>query len=372
MKTLRLITDDGVSASFGLAADEILARRAGGGTSPPTLRLYTYASHCALAGRFQNIDFEIQVDFCRRRGIAINRRPTGGGAIIMGAGQLGVAFAIPQNENRNHGATRELMSWFSRGLVHALHHLGIAASFQRKNDLEVQGRKIAGLGIYRDPNGGLLFHASLLVDLDIELMLHVLKTPFEKISDKEIRTVAERITTIRRECAAAIELEAVRARVAESFRRIFGTDMQRGDFTPEELHEIDTLETEKYRRDDWIFQTTEVPDHFGAAKRKMPGGLLDIRVTMAGRLIKAVLIGGDFFASEQAIADVEANLRWHASDPAAIAQTLQRMYDRWPAGLEMIPREILHETICSAVTNALDSASNKPYGCFVSPGGAHG
>ena len=49
----RYIADDGVSASFGLAADETLARRLGAGASPPTLRLYTYVSHCALVGRFQ-------------------------------------------------------------------------------------------------------------------------------------------------------------------------------------------------------------------------------------------------------------------------------------------------------------------------------
>ena len=37
------------------------------------------------------------------------------------------------------------------------------------------------------------------MDLDIGFMLSVLRTPFEKISDKEIATVAERMTTIRRE-----------------------------------------------------------------------------------------------------------------------------------------------------------------------------
>ena len=48
--------------------------------------------------------------------------------------------------------------------------MGIAASFRGKNDLEVAGRKIAGLGIHRDASGGLLFHASLLLDLDVALM----------------------------------------------------------------------------------------------------------------------------------------------------------------------------------------------------------
>ena len=65
---LRRITDDGVSASFGLAADEVLARN----PDRPTLRLYTYRSHCALVGRFQNVENEINVKACRRFGIDIN------------------------------------------------------------------------------------------------------------------------------------------------------------------------------------------------------------------------------------------------------------------------------------------------------------
>ncbi|MEK7327092.1 MAG: lipoate--protein ligase family protein, partial [Chloroflexota bacterium] len=65
MTSWRLITDDGVSASFGLAADDCLAGRVGAGESEPTLRLYTYRSHCALVGRFQNLDNEVYREYCQ-------------------------------------------------------------------------------------------------------------------------------------------------------------------------------------------------------------------------------------------------------------------------------------------------------------------
>ena len=67
---MRLITDDSVTASFGLAADECLAARVGVGErrdvacSVPTLRLYTYRSHCALVGRFQNLENEVHRAYC--------------------------------------------------------------------------------------------------------------------------------------------------------------------------------------------------------------------------------------------------------------------------------------------------------------------
>lgn len=368
----RLITDDGVSASFGLAADDAIGQRVGSGESQPTLRLYTYRSHCALVGRFQNVENEIHVDYCRAEGIAINRRPTGGGAIIMGAHQLGVALTIPGRGDDTYNRARELMGKFSEGLVRGLNSLGVQARFRRKNDIEVNGRKIVGLGIYCAPSGGLLFHASLLVDLDVSLMLRVLNTPFEKISDKEIATVAARTTTVRRELGSPIALAQVRERVAEGYAVAFQVSLVPGDFTPDERKTIASLEQNKYLTDDWIFQTTAVLDAFGSSKVKTPAGLLDVRASLAGGTLKAVYIGGDFFSAESAIADLEASLRWHTAEPGAIAATLQQNYARWQAELSHIPLTDLIQAVQTAVQRASVAAAkvrSDPYGCFVNPGG---
>src|SRR6266498_1403613 len=252
----RLITDDGVSASFGLAPDEALAQRVGLNLSQPTLRLYTYQSYCALVGRFQNVENEIRVGYCNENGITINRRPTGGGAIIMSADQLGVALTIPGRGDDSYSHARELMSDFSNGLVCGLNQLGVEARFRRKNDIEVNGKKLVGLGIYRAPSGSLLFHASLLVDLDIALMLQVLNTPFEKLSDKEIDTVAGRITTVRQEMNIQIALDNVREEIARGFASSLDVELVHGQFTSDELRAISVLEKDKYLTDDWIYQTS--------------------------------------------------------------------------------------------------------------------
>ena len=375
MTEWRLITDDGVSASFGLAADDAVTQRVGTGQSPPSLRLYTYRSHCALVGRFQNVENEIHADYCRANGIAINRRPTGGGAIIMGADQLGVALMVPGHAEDAYSRARELMERFSEGLVRGLNGLGVQARFRRKNDIEVNGRKIVGLGIYRAPSDGLLFHASLLVDLDVALMLRVLNTPFEKISDKEIATIAARTTTVRRETDSAIPLQQVRECIAQAYAEAFGVSLVPGDFTDDERQAIAILEQDKYLTDAWVFQTTQVPDAFGSAKVKTPAGLLDVRATLAGRTLKAVYIGGDFFTAENAIADLEASLRWHTAEPSAIAATLEKNYARWQTELSHIPLGDLIQAVQTAIqrANIADAkARADPYGCFVNPAGNRG
>jgi lipoate-protein ligase A len=370
MNGWRLITDEGVSASFGLAVDECLAHRVGTGTSQPTLRLYTYRSHCALVGRFQNIDNEINRAYCEANGIPLNRRPTGGGAIIMGQDQLGIALCVPGREEDTYRHARELMVHFSAGIISGLETHGIQAAFWGKNDIEIHNRKVAGLGVYRAPEGGLLFHASVLVDLDIAFMLHVLKTPFEKITDKAIATVADRVTTIRREAGSPVALEEIRASIADGYRRVFAVSLAPGDFLPNELAAIDALEKSKYLTPAWVHQTTAIPDTIGEALVKTPAGLLDVRATLAGNTIKAIFIGGDFFATEGAVADLEARLRWHPASPERVRETLAEGYVERANQLNSLPLEALQEAIRQAVRaaqKAESAARADPYGCFVNP-----
>ncbi len=366
---MRYIADDGVTASFGLAADEVIARRQGTAASPPTLRLYTYRSHSALVGRFQRLGSEVHLEFCRANGIAVNRRPTGGGAIIMGEDQLGVAVMVPERaEARSYDRTRELFQRFSGGIVAALAELGVTAEYRRKNDVEVRGRKVAGLGLYFDPAGGLLFHASLLVDLDIPLMLRVLQTPFAKISDKEIATVAERVTTLRRETGRALFVAEVRDRVRQGYAGSLGVSLDPGEFSREELAEIAALERERYATPEWLDREPATPDAMGSATLKTEGGLLSAHLTLAGEVIKAVYLTGDFFCDEEVVAGMERALRWHSVAPERVTATLEELRERDGLSLPGVPTE----AVARLVALAAEAARRQEQlavakGCFVNP-----
>ncbi len=350
----RLLTDDGVGAAEGLACDEALAQRVGRGASPPTLRLYTYRAHCALVGRFQDVAHEVELERCAREHVGVNRRPTGGGAILMGPDQLGVALVVAGAERRR---PRELMERLSRGLLRGLAELGVAASFRGKNDLAVGGRKLAGLGVYRDPSGALLFHASVLVDLDVALMARVLRMPFPAVGERELAVLAGRTVTVRRLVGAGVALDDVRAAV----RRGFGADAEPTSLTAAERGDVAALVRDKYATREWVFQRTDVPDTAGAAELCTPEGRLDVRVALAGGTIKAAHLRGDFFASESAVADLEGRLRWHSSDPGAIAATVRA----WSRGDGALAPEPLARAIAAAVERAREPSD--PYGCFATP-----
>jgi len=351
MSTWRYLTDDSVGAAAGLAADEALMLRYGRDEQPDseaTLRLYTYQSHCALVGRFQNLEDEVDLEACSARGVQHGRRPTGGGAILMGGGQLGVAVCTRAPAGM---APKDLLRRYAGGVIAGLARLGIDAAFRSKNDLEVGGRKIAGLGLYIDDRGALLFHTSLLADLDIPLMLEVLKIPGAKLSDKAVERVADRVTTVSREIGRTVTALDIRDEVRAGFATALGLDLRAGEVEVAEEDRREALIHDKYANGEWIHQRSPLADARGTAGFKTPEGFVRVYVGVHGDTIKSLLVAGDFNTLPAGVTRLEAALRWSRAEPAQITAVCER--ELGPSDLG-VPAPAVAEAIWQATTRALE------------------
>jgi lipoate-protein ligase A len=309
MSQWRYLVDDSVGAAEGLALDESLAagHTRDGGDSPLALRLYTYASHAALCGRFQHLDAEIDIEACARTGT----QPTGGGAIVMGEGQLGVAVTAPAPAAERPKA---VLLRFSEGIIAGLAKLGIDATFGGKNDLKVDGRKIAGLGLYLDGTGGLLFHSSILADLEIPFMLDVLQIPAVKLGDAAVGAVERRVTTVSRETGREWNGKSLREVIADGFAEAMGVELESSELTALETSRAAHLVKDKYATEDWIYQRSPHPDATGSSMIKTPGGLVRLYLAMNGDVVKSALFTGDFNQLPTPLADFESGLKWSRLD----------------------------------------------------------
>ncbi len=341
MNQWRYIQDDGANAATGLAADELLMDyhlKDGVEPAPGVLRLYTYRDHCALVGRFQNIHAELDLSYCRKQDISVSRRLTGGGAIIMGRHQLGVCVTMPAPDKLT---TRQLYRKLSLPLVEALKALGITASLRGKNDLEVRGRKIAGLGIYSNPHGIIQFHTSLLLDLDLELMLKVLKIPLQKLSDKMMKGIRQRITTVKEETGAPMDAREFRHLLKKAFESTLGVSFFTQTFSPSENKAIDHLAHSIYGHPDWLYSQSPQPDMNGMGVKKTAAGLLRAYVALKGQTIKSLLITGDYLADNGIFSEIESQLKWSPAEKEAIAATVEKVFHsgkELPAGID--PKDI--------------------------------
>jgi lipoate-protein ligase A len=360
----RLLTHDGAGAAEGLALDEAMLAgyaRDADPTWAPTLRLYTYRSHCALVGRYQHLEAEVDLDACRRTGTGYSRRPTGGGAIVMGAGQLGVAVATRAPADVN---PRELLARYAEGIVAGLGELGIEATFAGKNDLSVERRKIAGLGLYLEPGGGLLFHSSILADLDIPFMLEVLNIPAAKLGDKAVAAVAERITTVSRETGQAVGGADIREVIATGFAQALGIELRAGSTTPAEDARAAALEAERYASREWCFEHSPQPDATATSVFKTPEGLVRCYLALHGPTIKSALFTGDFNAVPEPLARFEASLRWARLEEATL-EKLATVACPDGTGLGVPPSELVKAVLTAGERAVAPAAPVRPSGsCY--------
>ena len=347
----RLLTDSLVSDQTGLSVDESLTRCATP-SDPVTLRLYTYQP-CVLVGRFQHVGNEVNLQSCEALGVPVNRRPTGGGSIIMGPDQLGVALVIPPDSEMNRQNPLQQMTVCAAGIIRALENLGVKAEFQGKNDLVVAGRKIAGLGVFRAPGGAVLFHASLLLDLDLGFMLRVLKTAFDSAEDGGFSAVRERITTLHAEVGTGLGMSDLTQQIRVGYGQQMTVQFETGSLNESEQSLARQLCDSRYASRQWIYQTdSRVVDSVGQYQLRTKGGTLDVRAIVAGRTLKSVFFNGDFMASDNAVHDLESALRWHVCESAALSGTISNSHGRNVQSWHQITVSDITNAVVGAIENA--------------------
>jgi lipoate-protein ligase A len=136
------------------------------------------------------------------------------------------------------------------GIVQGLKQLEIPAEFRPINDVQVNGKKISGSAQTRRW-GSLLQHGTILISPDVRLMFELLKVSPEKISDKFISSVFERVTTIERELGRRPSFEQVREAMIKGFERALNVDLVEGELTRAELDLAAKLRP-KYASKEWL------------------------------------------------------------------------------------------------------------------------
>lgn len=316
---LRLIVDTGVGAASGLAMDEALCDRCAE-TGRSVLRLYTYRDHAVLVGRYQRVEAEVDLDAVAERGLDLNRRPTGGGTIVMGARQLGVAYAFREEGPAN---PKQVLSRFGNLLSRALERLGIGTTLAGKNDLEAGGRKLAGLGIYRSPGGATLCHASILAGIDLEVMAAVLRLPAAKLAAKVETELARRTVTaselLGRE-VSGIEIAEEIARGWSPGTGMAGLDPDRP--SPAEEEEAARLVDAKYGTAGWVLSREGAEPREAVATFRTSFGTVDVALKIAGAAVRDASVSGDFLEVEPRLLAIPRALRWMPAAGRKLAATV--------------------------------------------------
>ncbi len=188
----RLILDPPLSGRVNMERDLELMEEVAEGYSPPTLRLYQWNPPALSLGYFQDENEVVDLAACRKLGIDLVRRPTGGRAVLH-AEELTYSIVVPEvHPFIDRGGVIDAYRSISRGLVTALNLIGITASLTPESkeraglapgscfdtpsayEIQVDGKKVVGSAQLRR-DGIVLQHGAILFRLNHELYSKVLK-----------------------------------------------------------------------------------------------------------------------------------------------------------------------------------------------------
>ena len=291
-----------------------LAESVSRGERGDTLVICHPSAPFANAGFHQEVEREIDMNYCREHGIPVVRRVIGGGAIADGPWEQDYFFISSLRSEATRGTLRDYYGRMLEPVSRVLHGLGIRAERQGLNDLAVDGRKISANGAV-DIEDARVLTGDILLDLNIGMMTGILRVPDEKFRGKVADTMAQYLTSVREQKGQEVPRTAVERMLIHEFSIPYGGEHSQSEFTELERERLEELVAER-KTDAWLFEPSTAHSRLDSIVRdaeasrrvvKIREGMFVcrhdlkaqklIRVTMLVNddTIADVSISGDFF-----------------------------------------------------------------------------
>jgi len=208
----RLLDTKSNSAAMNMAIDEAILQ-----SGIPTLRFFGWNPPAVSIGYFQGILQEVDLEACQGAGIDVVRRLTGGGAVFHDK-EITYSFFVSEESKEVSRDIIESYGQICGFIIDGLKSLGLNATFAPVNDITVNGKKISGNAQTRR-RGMILQHGTILLDVDVKKMFSLLKVPDEKIRDKMISAVEERVTSVSHELGKEVGYGEVKESIIQAFNQ---------------------------------------------------------------------------------------------------------------------------------------------------------
>jgi lipoate-protein ligase A len=243
--TWRLIADGDLPGARNMARDVAILEAVSAGEGSPTLRLYGWKPPCLTLGRHQGLE-AADLAFCRREGIDVVRRPTGGRALLHHL-ELTYSVVAPLGTAPLPRPLQDAYRTICRALVRAMHLLGVTAELTggevnlelpgprttipcfeapAGGEVVVNGRKLVGSAM-RAHGGAILQHGAIVLDWDGRLQAGSMGLA----DDSGLRP---HITTLRDELGRLPGRSEVSEAVVAATGEILGIVFEPGSLTAEE------------------------------------------------------------------------------------------------------------------------------------------
>lgn len=300
--------------------------------TPDTIIFVNPSDPYVCIGFHQELEKEVDVEYCREHGLPMVRREVGGGAVYLDRNQVFVQWIF--HRGTLPADLGERFALYVKPIVETYQALGIPANYRPINDIHVQGKKIGGTGAAQIGVAEVVV-GSFMFDFNFELMSKVLKVSSEKMRDKIFQSLNEYMTTMTKQLGQAPDRESVMKIYREKVETILGRKIICGELSAKELQIAEQLDAQ-FASDEWLYQKgglrqQGVKIHADVrvveTANKAPGGLIRVTARLHDQHIDDVLLSGDFTILPRfATGALELALRGVALENNAVLARIAEVY----------------------------------------------
>ncbi|MDP2900906.1 MAG: biotin/lipoate A/B protein ligase family protein [Candidatus Bathyarchaeota archaeon] len=246
----RVVSDSPRNAFLGLAVDHSLLLLHPHNGNVATLRFWSNP-RSVIVGRGQSLKLEVNRDFCRKNGILVCRRISGGGAVYQDEGNLNVSLIYPRHALERPNDVREATRLLPSLIKKSLEDCGLAGlTIDDLNGVYLDGYKVSGAASYLSRDA-VLAHSTLLVSANLEnlegSLVHSDGTQRRRSRYAPTRNLP------------ALPMDAWRSSLVQLLEERFDASFKQDVLTPEETRMAERLSETMYSTEGWI-RAGERPD----------------------------------------------------------------------------------------------------------------
>ncbi len=257
MKIWRLLPLKTSNAFVNMAVDEAILTARIDEKAPNTLRFYRWQPSAVSIGRNQIPEAEVYLNACKRLGVDVVRRMSGGGTVYHDYEGEVTYSIIAKTSDLGTADITTVYAKIYETIQFALALLSITADFNSgdaKNcpNMTVKGKKISGSS-QAITRGIVLQHGTVLRSVDLPKMFTLLKLRNASCS-QAVDIARRKITSIENEVGQAVSHETIAEVLAKALASVLKIDLEPGELTPYELELARCLCQEKYATKEWNFE----------------------------------------------------------------------------------------------------------------------
>lgn len=178
-----------------LALDDALLQEVEDEGFGPVLRVWESPVLAVVLGASGRIAEDVNVAACRRDGVAIGRRSSGGGTVVLGPGAINLAVVLPLSFTPELRAVESAQSFVLERIARALRACGPDVELLGSGDLTIGRRKFCG-SAQRRLRRSVLVHTTVCDRLRLDAISLYTHTPRRQPAYREGRSHEDFVTNL--------------------------------------------------------------------------------------------------------------------------------------------------------------------------------